>query len=159
MTRRMLGRVPWWAWAGIVWAGGLVVFVVVWVRVMGRRPEPFTPQIDDPIRRALRAEVACPFCGDTHPGLCDEYDEQDGPPRPPGIPAEVPDPLVYGLPGAIHALGMATDETTARYWLAVCARRGADADLLARLWDAWRAASRDSVRYLYTDNRPEDDDL
>jgi hypothetical protein len=42
------------------------------------------------------------------------------------------------LAGAILALGMATDETSARYWLAVCARRGAEQPLLEHLFDTWR---------------------
>lgn len=42
------------------------------------------------------------------------------------------------IAGAVLALGYATDETTARYWLAVCARRGADQRLLAQLWEAWQ---------------------
>lgn len=43
------------------------------------------------------------------------------------------------LAGAILALAYATDETTARYWLAVCARRGADWTLQRELWATWQA--------------------
>jgi hypothetical protein len=52
------------------------------------------------------------------------------------------------LAGSILALAYATDETTARYWLAVCARRGADWSLQRQLWDRWQAEHRPTVIYL-----------
>ena len=49
------------------------------------------------------------------------------------------------LGGAILALAYATDVTTARYWLAICARRGADWSLQRDLWDRWTAEHTPTV--------------
>ena len=58
------------------------------------------------------------------------------------------------LAGAVLGLAYATDETSARYWLAVCARRGAPPGLLAELWATWQAEQERAVTYLPTE--PED---
>lgn len=137
----MLGRVPWWAWALIGWLGGCVLVAVVWVRVMRHRPEAPTPQLDDPLYRGTDLER-----------LGAAIDEDDS--ALPTLPGVVP----FDLPGAILALGYATTEDGARYWLAQCARRGADADLLRELRDLWEQDHGRCVTYLHTDNRTEDDD-
>lgn len=56
----------------------------------------------------------------------------NGPPYP-----HLPDDAEASLAGAILALAYSPDETTARHWLAICARRGADWDLQRELWNAW----------------------
>ncbi len=61
-------------------------------------------------------------------------------------------PISPELAGAILALGMAADETTARYWLAMCARRGAAQPLLDRLWSAWAALNAPQV--IHSDPTP-----
>jgi hypothetical protein len=67
-----------------------------------------------------------------------------GPPYPP--PGALADP---SLAGAILALAYSTDETAARYWLAECARRGADWTLQQQLLDTWQREHRPHV--IYTD--------
>lgn len=57
------------------------------------------------------------------------------------------------LAAAVLALGTAADETTARYWLAVCARRGADQQLLDSLWATWVDEHRTFT--LHTDTLPD----
>jgi hypothetical protein len=57
----------------------------------------------------------------------------------------VPDRLPPEVAGAILALGCSTDETTARYWLAVCARRGVEQPLLDQLWQTWADENRPQV--------------
>lgn len=52
------------------------------------------------------------------------------------------------LAGAILGLAYATDETTARYWLAMCARRGATPAQLAELEANWRHEQTRTVHYL-----------
>ncbi|MFL5913906.1 MAG: hypothetical protein ACJ768_25500, partial [Gaiellaceae bacterium] len=71
----------------------------------------------------------------------------------PGSVTDDPEP---SLAGAILALGYTTDETTARYWLDVCAQRGADWTLQRQLWDAWQHEHARNITRLHTDN---EDDL
>jgi hypothetical protein len=52
------------------------------------------------------------------------------------------------LAGAILGLAYATDDTTARYWLAMCARRGATPAQLAELEANWRHEQARTVTYL-----------
>jgi hypothetical protein len=59
------------------------------------------------------------------------------------------------LTGAIFALGYAVDETNARYWLAQCARRGADQTLLDRLWSTW--ADMNAPTLLHSTPTPRED--
>jgi hypothetical protein len=54
--------------------------------------------------------------------------------------------------GAILALSMATDETSARYWLAMCARRGIEQPTLDELWRQWVIEHSRRVQFLHTDN-------
>lgn len=55
------------------------------------------------------------------------------------------------LAGAILGLAFATDEDGARYWLAQCARRGADADTLRDLRAEWDRQHAADVQTLHTD--------
>lgn len=71
--------------------------------------------------------------------------------------AALPPPEPEPIAGAILALGFATDETTARYWLAQCARRGADQTLLAELERLWLEQQRDSVQYLHSTPTPREE--
>jgi hypothetical protein len=66
-----------------------------------------------------------------------------------------PSPADGSLAGAILGLAYATDETTARYWIAVAARRGATWDMQRELLDAWQQLDNDNVTRLTTD--PKDD--
>lgn len=122
---RTLRRVPWWAWVGIGWA---VVGIPVGVAV----------------GRAVR--------------IADRHQETTRPiravPPPPRTMTRPVGGIDSSLAGAILALSTSTDETTARYWLAVCAQRGADWDLQRQLWDGWLTEHDRHVTYLYTD--PED---
>lgn len=103
------------------------------------RREPLVPQLDVPLWRGTDLEPApCPECG---------------------VPfAECSCPVraePEHLSGAILALAYAVDETTARYWLSQCARRGADWQMQQELWDAWQAEQQPHVIYL--DHHREDD--
>jgi hypothetical protein len=84
------------------------------------RPADYTPQLDAPLWRGT------------------DLPDPDGP-----APTE-------SLAGSIMALGYATDETSARYWLAQCARRGADWPLLRQLWRAWEADQARNVHRIHT---------
>lgn len=53
--------------------------------------------------------------------------------------------------GALLHLAQATDETTARYWLAVYVRRGATHQQQQQAWDEWRRLQNDSVQVLRAD--------
>jgi hypothetical protein len=134
----MLGRVslPWWGWtlaAGCAWlAAAIAAGIVLGRAIHAADRDTFVPQLDDPLRRGT----------DLDPEFADWRSTVAAEPS---------------LAGAIMALGFATDETTARYWLAVCARRGADWDLQRQLWDAWLAQRAADVTYLNTDTDPEDD--
>jgi hypothetical protein len=81
---------------------------------MDRPREPLVPQLDDPLRRV--GAVRGPF------------------------PAWSPEPPGHsGAAGAaILALTQATNEATARRWLAVCARRGVAQPTLDELWRQWQ---------------------
>jgi hypothetical protein len=68
-----------------------------------------------------------------------------------GTDLPAPSPADGSLAGAILGLAYATDETTARYWLAVAARRGADWNLQRELLDAWQQMQADDVTRLTTD--------
>lgn len=154
MTRRMLGLVPWWAWVVIGWIAGAVVAAVVWARVM-RRPAAPTPQLDDPLYRGTDLERLGAAI-DADDALLPTAEEVQREAAQAQVLADaqrdLPGILPIGLPGAIHGLGMSTDESTARYWLAMCARRGADQPMLDRLWAAWQRRQADGVRYLFTGN-------
>lgn len=69
--------------------------------------------------------------------------------------AALPAPPAPELGGAILALGFAVDETTARYWLAACARRGADQPMLDHLWSTWLELNRPQV--IYSDPTPREE--
>jgi hypothetical protein len=68
---------------------------------------------------------------DVHEGLVPQLDDPLR--RGTDLPLDRPE-----LPGAILALAYAADETSARYWLAVCARRGATPTELDALWTTWQ---------------------
>ena len=70
------------------------------------RREPLVPQLDVPLWRGTDLKGArCSGCPDCLPIASDLPDDRDG-----------------HLSGAILGLAYAVDGTTARYWLAVCAR-------------------------------------
>jgi hypothetical protein len=107
--------------------GVWVVLAWVVVRLIGRGirladvHEGLVPQLDDPLRRGTDLEPPLMFHGDE---------------------VSVSDDLPPALAGAILALAYATDETSARYWLAVCARRGATPPVLDQLWRTWELEYR-----------------
>jgi hypothetical protein len=106
------------------------------------------PQLDVPLWRGTDLDPSpyCAACGcgfGAHTFGCPALDE-----------VSVSDEYPPALAGAILGLAFATDETTARYWLAMCARRGADATTLRDLraeWDRQRAAD---AQTLHTDRVP-----
>jgi hypothetical protein len=113
-----------WLLIGAGWA----VLAWVVVRLIGRGirladvREGLVPQLDDPLRRGTDLQP---------PGVCAAPRCECATPCP-----SAPDRPE--LPGAILALAYATDETSARYWLAVCARRGATPTELDALWTTWQ---------------------
>jgi hypothetical protein len=150
------------------------------VRDRQRRAEPLVAQLDAPLWRGTDLEHrwdgwTCP--GSAHgeclrgcePGhgcaaLVEALEQQaaaadaawfeDGgnladhtPPLAYRVDQAVSDPLA----GAILGLAFATDETAARYWLAQCARRGADADTLRDLRAEWDRQHAADVQTLHTD--------
>jgi hypothetical protein len=128
---RRLPRMAWWGWVLAGWSIGAAMGAA-YVGAMGRgltRTPAFVPQIDDPLRRGT--DLAPP--SDAWPLPVDEQ------------------PLPAGLWSATRHLGEQTDPDSARYWLSMCARAGADADTLARLWDEWEDQHRRTVIRLHTD--------
>lgn len=139
--------------AGVT-AGGLAIAAAVYLRTMCR--PGYVPQLDAPLWRGTDQPPPCPGCAHGEclrscpPGTCGAIDDDEAARAdlaPP--PGGEEDPA--GLAGAILALGVATDETTARYWLAVCARRGAGWALQRDLWETWQRENARNVTYLYTD--------
>jgi len=63
-------------------------------------------------------------------------------------------PIDEHLAGAVLGLAFAIDEDGARYWLAMCARRGADADTLRELRTEWERQHAADVQTLHTGSRP-----
>ncbi len=104
------------------------VFRRLWRRLWRPRPPAYTPQLDVPLWRGtdLAPLPDVPLGDVEHPW--------------PG--------------GALLHLAHVTDETAARYWLAVYARRGATQDDLRDAWDEWQRQQQSNVTYLHTD--PED---
>lgn len=91
------------------WAAGSLAaaFVIGRAIRLADQPTGLVPQMDDPLRRGTDLPVA-------------------------GATADVGD-----LAGAVLGLAYATDDTTADYWLAMCAARGADEATLRGLLDEW----------------------
>jgi hypothetical protein len=67
------------------------------------------------------------------------------------LPAPTHTTASESLAGAILQLAYATDETSARYWLAVAARRGATWEQCRELWDGWQQLAADTVQTMHTD--------
>jgi hypothetical protein len=97
------------------------------VRERQAAAEPWVAQLDAPLWRGTDLEAWSPS-------------------------ARLPDPD-GNLAGAILGLAFATDETTARYWLSVCARRGADAGTLRDLEAEWDRQHAADVQTLHTDRK------
>lgn len=66
----------------------------------------------------------------------------------------VTQPVTPELAGAILALAHAIDDTGARYWLAQCARRGANPDTLRSLRDEWERQHAANVQTIRATPRP-----
>jgi hypothetical protein len=63
--------------------------------------------------------------------------------------AALPAPPAPELAGAILGLAFSVDETSARYWLAQCARRGLEQPALDAMWQTWLEQNRPTL--IYTD--------
>lgn len=115
----------WWGWALIGWAAVSVPVAVAVGRALRTADRPEQPPPSVGLEGLAAANAA------TLDRLVDAADPS--------------------LPGAILTLGYQTDEASARYWLAVCARRGADWSLQRELWDTWQREHAHDVTTLHTD--------
>lgn len=125
------------------------------IALADRRPD-YVPQLDVPLRRGTDLpDEDCGYCnavGGSEPGAWHRYSCPSYVPEP----ARRPEDEVGLLGGAILGLAFAVDDTTARYWLAQCARRGASQAQLDELWADWE---RQNVpTYLHTTLDPRTDD-
>jgi hypothetical protein len=157
MTRRRLGRMPWWGWALIGWGAASAAAAVVVGRMIRRRDVVERPvglaDLADAQARTLDRLVIPPT------------DERPPPPihtLPSRYRPAYPDlaDTEPSLAGAILTLAYAADEDTARYWLAMCARRGATWEQQQELWATWQREHRPTVIYLdnyATEGTPDDD--
>ncbi len=146
--------------------------VFAWLR---RRRPRYTPQTDVPLWRGtdMPDPPPCPGCAHGEclracpPGTCGAIDDDeaaraaleplddDPPPSPWTAPAR-PEDTQGWAGGALLRLAQATDEDSARYWLAMYARRGADWSDVHEAWDEWQRQHRSNVHYLHTTDRPEE---
>jgi hypothetical protein len=139
VSRRRLAGVLILAAAWCATATAAAVAIGRAVRLADRRPT-YVPQLDAPLWHG----TDMPAPGGDLVLVHETRDEW-----PPPSPAD------GSLAGAILGLAYATDETTARYWLAVAARRGADWNLQRELLEAWQQLQADDVQHLNA-HRPED---
>jgi hypothetical protein len=142
---RRLPRMAWWGWTLVGWSIGAAMgagYLGAVRRGLHGTPPRYVPQLDSPLWHGT--DLARPPA-DGQPS--------DGWPLPVD-PVDVARTTAVGLWAATQNLGAATDEDTAREWLAVCAELGADADTLARLWDEWEEQHRRTVVRIVLD--PED---
>lgn len=116
MTRRVL---PWWGWALIGWGAAAAAAAPL----IGRRLRRQQPPPPRSVGLAL-TELADANLRTIGRLIADA--------APPDVSPDV------SLPGAILGLAYSSDEVTARYWLAQCARRGADWSTQRQLWDEWQ---------------------
>lgn len=117
---------PWWGWVAIGWAAVSIpvgVAVARSIRIADRREQQPPPTVGPAGLAAANAA--------TLDQLVDGAD--------------------LSLAGAILTLAFQTDETAARYWLAQCARRGADWTLQRELWETWQAERARDVTTLHTE--------
>jgi hypothetical protein len=152
---RMLPGMRWWQWALAGWvpaAGAVAVVVGRSIRLADRRR--YLPQLDVPLWRGtdLPDPPPCPGCAHGEclracpPGTCGAIDDDEAA-RAALEPVDDP----AGLAGAVLGIAFATDETTARHWLSVAARRGATWEQQRDLWDTWQRQQDANVTYLHTD--------
>jgi hypothetical protein len=164
------------AWCGIAYAVARVAgraLHIADVRDRQRALEPLVAQLDVPLWRGTDLHPSCghpnhgqpdhdcrPFEPPRLPrtcAACVDGDHDDCMVRSPSFycpcPHDLPDPARPGdgdgwAGGALLHLAHAADETTARYWLAMYARRGATWEQQRDAWDQWQQQHRSNVHHL-----------
>lgn len=150
---RVRPRLPVWAQIVLAYAAGALLVAVVWVRVMHRRPEAPTPQLDDPLYRGTdldrwgEHDARYPWCALHSPHT--HTDQAGGPHLVDGIPAGPMVDLLDRL-GTVLDLVDAPNVHAARFYADRLIGYGMPHTVVDQALQQWHAEHR--ATFLFRDN-------